>query len=219
LSASSTDVDVERTLTDDTDETTMDRLQKLILASGSPRRRQLLTEAGYQFDVVVPATDAECGICTETGPAWLVAEAAYRKAANVRPQVGEGTLVACDTVAECQGRILGKPVDREHAREMLTTLSGREHCVFSGLCVWPITARPGRATDVPAVRVATTVLRMDDLTAEQLEEYLESEAWEGKAGAFGYQDRLGWVRIVAGSPSNVVGLPLELLAEMLDSYC
>jgi septum formation protein len=189
--------------------------QKLILASRSPRRRQLLAEAGYLFDVVEPAADAECGVCTETGPAGLVAQLAYRKAASVRCHVTEGILIACDTVAECQGRILGKPVDREHAREMLTTLSGCEHRVFSGLCVWPITAAPGRPAEPLSVRVATTMLRMDCLTAEQLEEYLESESWEGKAGAFGYQDRLGWVHIVAGSPSNVVGLPMELLAEML----
>jgi septum formation protein len=189
--------------------------QKLILASCSPRRRQLLAEAGYLFDVVEPAADAECGVCTETGPAGLVAELAYRKAASVRRHIDTGILIACDTVAECQGRILGKPVDREHAREMLTRLSGREHRVFSGLCVWPITAAPGQPPEPPAVRVATTMLRMDRLTAAQLEEYLESESWEGKAGAFGYQDRLGWVHIIAGSPSNVVGLPMELLAEML----
>ena len=60
-----------------------------------------------------------------------------------------------------------------------------------------------------------TTLRMDRLAPEQLTEYIESRQWEGKAGGFGYQDRLGWVHFVAGSPSNVVGLPLELLAEML----
>ena len=67
----------------------------------------------------------------------------------------------------------------------------------------------------PLVRVAVTTLRMDPLTDAQLDEYLASGQWEGKAGAFGYQDRLGWVHIVEGSESNVVGLPMELLAEML----
>ena len=68
----------------------------------------------------------------------------------------------------------------------------------------------------PLIRVAVTKLRMDPLTDAQLDEYLASGQWEGKAGAFGYQDRLGWVHIVEGSESNVVGLPMELLAEMLN---
>ncbi len=67
----------------------------------------------------------------------------------------------------------------------------------------------------PLIRVAVTKLRMDKLTNAQLDEYLASGQWEGKAGSFGYQDRLGWVHIVEGSESNVVGLPMELLAEML----
>jgi septum formation protein len=67
----------------------------------------------------------------------------------------------------------------------------------------------------PLIRVAVTRLRMDNLTKSQLDGYLASGAWQGKAGAFGYQDRLGWVHIIEGSPSNVVGLPLELLADML----
>jgi septum formation protein len=92
---------------------------------------------------------------------------------------------------------------------MLTQLSGREHRVISGICLWPLTNSP------PLVRVAITRLRMDPLTDSQLDEYLHSGAWKGKAGAFGYQDRLGWVHIIEGSESNVVGLPMELLAEML----
>jgi septum formation protein len=92
---------------------------------------------------------------------------------------------------------------------MLEQLRGREHRVWSGLCVWP---RPGDVFDVEA---AQTVLRMISLTDREIDEYLATGLWQGKAGGFGLQDRLGWIEIVAGSPSNVVGLPLELLAEML----
>ena len=67
----------------------------------------------------------------------------------------------------------------------------------------------------PSVRVDRTILRMDELKERELAEYLASDAWKGKAGAFGYQDRLGWVRIEQGSETNVVGLPMELFAEML----
>ena len=118
-------------------------------------------------------------------------------------------VLGCDTVAECDGQILGKPEDAAHARRMLQSLSGREHRVFSGLCLWP--APDGE----PRVRVAITILRMDPLSDRQLDDYLAGNQWEGKAGAFGYQDRLGWVHIVDGSATNVVGLPMELLAEML----
>lgn len=203
----------------------------IILASGSPRRRELLEEAGYDFTVLPPAEDVECGVCSESGPAGLVAELAYRKAAAVveqlaaKPQAARGgskaaVIVAADTVAECDGFILGKPRDEADARAMLTKLSSREHRVLTGVCIWPLRltgSSPERrgGKSFPRIEVSVTKLRMDDLTSAQLDEYIASGQWEGKAGAFGYQDRLGWVHVVEGSESNVVGLPLELLAEML----
>ena len=182
---------------------------KLILASRSPRRRQLLTEAGYEFEVVPASEGAECGTCSRESPARLVARLAMQKATDVAGRMGEGLILACDTVAECDGQILGKPPNVELAERMLRMLSGREHRVLSGLCLWQL---PQRAPDV---RVAVTRLRMDELSEQQLAEYLESCRWEGKAGAFGYQDGNDWLHIIHGSPSNVVGLPMELLDEML----
>lgn len=182
---------------------------KLILASRSPRRRELLEEAGYRFEVCPPSEEAECGLCSNESPAQLVVRLACQKAADVARGIGEGIVISCDTVVECNGQILGKPLDELHARQMLQTLCGREHRVFSGLCLWKI------PNGQPQIRVAMTTLRMDTLSHTQLDEYLVSGQWEGKAGAFGYQDRLGWVHIVEGSESNVVGLPLELLEEML----
>jgi septum formation protein len=203
----------------------------LILASGSPRRRELLRDAGYQFVVVPPDHDVECGVCSEFGPAGLVTDLAYRKAAAVRKKLEAESpptavsdsphlILAADTIAECDGSILGKPRDEGDARAMLTQLSGREHRVLTGVCLWspvlPFPSRKKRKGEVaPLLRVAVTKLRMDSLTGEQLDDYLAGGQWEGKAGAFGYQDRLGWVHIVEGSASNVVGLPMELLAEML----
>src|SRR5215212_5785330 len=103
---------------------------QIILASGSPRRRELLKEAGYNFTVIPPAEDVECGVCSEFGPAGLVADLAYRKAAAVRESLRSesSTLVlAADTVAEYDGFVLGKPRDEHDARTMLSQLSGREH--------------------------------------------------------------------------------------------
>jgi septum formation protein len=197
---------------------------ELILASSSPQRQNLLREAGYPFVVVPPRPAAECGICSRETPPEYVARLAWQKAADVglrlahkqeaRSKPGQPVdaipplIVACDTVAECAGRILGKPVNRAHAETMLRLLSGREHHVYSGLCLWP-------AEGEPLVRVACTTLRMDSLADGQIQEYLESGLWEGKSGAFGYQDRIDWLHIVSGSESNVIGLPMELLAEML----
>jgi septum formation protein len=182
---------------------------RLILASASPRRRELLAEAGYSFEVVVPSEEAECGVCSGESPPELVARLAYQKAADVGARIGQGLILACDTVAECQGQILGKPADETHAASMLRLLSGREHRVYSGLCLWSY------PQGQPDVRIAETHLRMDSLSDAQIAEYLASDQWVGKAGAFGYQDRLGWVHIVQGSESNVVGLPMELLEQML----
>ncbi|MGD9636669.1 MAG: nucleoside triphosphate pyrophosphatase [Pirellulales bacterium] len=184
----------------------------LILASGSPRRRQLLEEAGYQFEVLAPHEDVECGVCSQNGPAGLVTDLAFRKASAVRDQLSlpqPVILVAADTVAECDGFVLGKPRDEAHARAMLQQLRGRAHRVLTGICVWPL----DRAE--PLVRVAVTQLVMDALSDEAIDDYLATGEWRGKAGAFGYQDRLGWVHVEEGSESNVVGLPLELLEEML----
>jgi septum formation protein len=187
----------------------------LILASGSPQRRALLDEAGYRIQVIAPRPHAECGVCSRETPPELVARLARQKAADVADQLsGDSTsalgIIACDTVASCAGQILGKPTGQDHARWMLELLSGQEHHVYSGLCLWPL---PGGS---PRVEVARTVLRMDPLTPNQIDEYLASGLWEGKAGAFGYQDRVGWLHVIEGSESNVIGLPLELLAEMVE---
>ena len=182
---------------------------RLILASGSPRRRELLTEAGYRFEVVVPHAAAESGVCRGELPAELVARLAYQKAADVAARCPDALVIACDTVVECRGRILGKPRDCDDARDMLRQLRGSVHHVYSGLCLWQ--SPEHRAT----TRVAVTQLRMRSISDELLEQYLGTGDWEGKAGAFGYQDRHDWLWIEAGSESNVVGLPLELLAEML----
>lgn len=170
----------------------------------------LLEQAGYSFEIVPPSDGAECGVCTGESPAELVVRLARQKAADVASRVDDGIVLGCDTVAECQGRILGKPRDAEHAREMLQLLRGQVHHVYSGVCLW---CRP---SDDLLVDVATTKLRMADISDEQLEAYIDSDAWIGKAGAFGYQDRTGWLEILSGSDSNVIGLPLELLAILLE---
>ncbi len=108
------------------------------------------------------------------------------------------------------GRVLGKPEDRRHAEEMLRLLSGREHAVYSGLCVWRL------PDGEPQVEVEKSLLFMQPLSDQQIEEYLDSEDWMGKAGAFGYQDGHPWLQLIAGNADNVVGLPLTTLHRLLN---
>ncbi len=185
---------------------------QVILASASPRRRELLAEAGYDFVVRPPHENAECGRRDGESPAELVARLARQKAADVAGRCDAGLVLGCDTVVECCGQVLGKPQDRAHARQMLELLRGHEHHVFSGLCLWAVPGNRHR------VRVAMTRLVMTSISDQQLQGYLDTGGWQGKAGAFGYQDGHDWLLILEGSESNVVGLPLELLDEMMRDW-
>lgn len=183
---------------------------KLILASQSPRRRELLDQVGYQYEIIVPSESAECGMCSGESTPEMVARFAYQKAVDILPRIqGTAIVIACDTVADIQGQMLGKPSDRAHAEQMLRLLSGRMHRVFSGLCVWRV------PDGEPDVRVSKSELIMDQLSETQIQTYLDSDDWIGKSGAFGYQDGHPWLKLVSGTASNVVGLPLDLLREML----
>ncbi|MEE3371843.1 MAG: nucleoside triphosphate pyrophosphatase [Planctomycetota bacterium] len=182
---------------------------RLVLASRSPRRKDLLADAGYDFLVLPPESDQEEGPCDGESAAELVERLAEQKALAVAAHLQTAVVVGCDTVVECEGAIMGKPPNVTAAKRMLLQLRGREHRVYSGLCL----------VEMPGVRkwrgVSVTTLVMDSISDEQLARYLQSGGWAGKAGAFGYQDGLEWLRIVKGSPSNVVGLPLELFSSLL----
>jgi septum formation protein len=159
--------------------------------------------------VSVPDESAESLPDNQLAPRDLVEFLARQKAADVARRHREGVILAADTVAVCDGEILGKPRDRDHARQMLLGLSGRRHQVLTGVCVW---SRPDNQV---RVRSAVSELEMEPLDAGEIEAYLDSGEWVGKAGAFGYQDGLDWLHLIHGSASNVVGLPMELVAEML----
>lgn len=167
---------------------------------------------------MAPSDGAEPETIDGIGPAALVVELACRKAADVAPRVlaeDAGALVlAADTVAECGGVVLGKPRDAEHAREMLTTMSGRRHRVLTAVC---LASEAGEGTEYQA-ELVTTHLQMAPLESGWMAPYVKSGGWRGKAGAFGYQDGLEFVRVVNGSESNVVGLPMERVAELLSKH-
>lgn len=185
----------------------------LVLASGSPRRAQLLRAAGYDFSIDPASDGAECGICSRETAPELVARYAFRKAQSVVGRHERAIVLAADTVASCSGQILGKPHDEVHAEAMLRTLSGRRHDVYTGICLW------SSSESRLIVKVVRTELQMATLSETMIRDYLETLLWEGKAGAFGYQDGNEWIEIVGdGSESNVVGLPMERLKELLENF-
>ena len=188
---------------------------KIILASQSPRRRELLTKAGYELEVKPPHESiekeaAERGLCSRCSPEELVIEFAFVKARAIAKEIESGLVLAADTVANCKSEILGKPNDREHAEKMLRMMSGTTHRVLTGVCLWH------RPSDVFKCFIEQTVLEMDELSESQLDEILDSDAWVGKAGTFGYQDGLDWLHIKSGLESTVVGLPIERLEQWID---
>ena len=183
---------------------------RLILASQSPRRCQLLEQAGFEFSVIVPDEDVERQVSSDLAPNEFVIEASFQKAKFVAQQVAAGIILAADTIAHCDKQILGKPTSREDAKRMLLWMSGKRHEVMTGVCLWH------RPSDAFRKYLEITVLRMDTLDPVQLEAYLDTDGWQGKAGAFGYQDGLDWVHIESGLASNVVGLPVERLNDWID---
>ena len=183
---------------------------ELILASQSPRRKQLLIDGGYTFIVDAPDDSVERGICSNCSPEELVIESAFLKAAAIAGRHSSGLVLAADTVAVCGSETLGKPTNREHAEKMLRMMAGKEHRVLTGVCL--------RLAGTERIKtwLEQTTLVMSVFEEEKLQKYLDSEGWVGKAGAFGYQDGLDWVRIVNGLESTVVGLPIEKLPAWID---
>jgi len=182
----------------------------LILASASPRRKQLLTESGFVFETLPPDESAEDARLPDELPVDYVKRLALQKAENVAEKVERGIIIGCDTIVLCEETLLEKPTDRNDAQRMLRHLRGRIHHVLSGLCLLTKTHEAMTARQ----ESATTRLMMQPITDEELETYLDTGQWQGKAGAFGYQDGNDWITILEGSESNVVGLPMELFRAM-----
>jgi len=180
----------------------------IVLASASPRRKALLKQLGRSFRVVAPDVNEEASPGKDA--AGIALELATRKAEKVAEQYRDGLVLGADTVVEVQGRILGKPRDKAHAATILRELSGTRHAVITGLCL--IDAGSGRRLTA----AETTWVTMRTLSPKDIADYVASGESDGKAGAYAIQesgDR--YIEKVEGSFTNVVGLPMERVAEML----
>jgi septum formation protein len=182
---------------------------RLILASASAGRRYLLSKASWPFDVQ-PSGVEEPPFVGFPDPRSFVAHVAWLKAAAVAPQVGGGLVLAADSIAWQKGDVIGKPADREDARRILERLGGTTHELWTGVCLWR------RPDDWQICFQEASVVEMRPWTKPELDAYLESGVWEGKSGAYGIQEQNDpYVRLRRGSQSNVIGLPMETLAEVL----
>lgn len=184
--------------------------ERLVLASASPRRKALMEEAGLAFEIVIPHADETIPPCAP--PEEAAVEIARRKVLCVADDFPDAVIIGADTiVVTAEGRVLGKPFDSDDAREMLAGLSETTHRVITGVYIMATAAR------VSLGRAVTTEIVFDKMCAEAIDRYVRSGEAMGKAGAYAIQETGdAFVREVSGSFTNVVGLPMEALAEMLD---
>jgi septum formation protein len=179
-----------------------------VLASASPRRRELLAQIGLEPDAVDPAGIDETPHALET-PGNLALRLASAKARAVSMRHPAAFVLACDTVVACGRRILPQPLSEQEARECLELLSGRRHRVHGGVAV------VSPESKLVSRKVETAVL-FKRLSPEEISSYLESGEWRGKAGGYAIQGLAGrFVKGVIGSYANVVGLPLYETAALL----
>lgn len=183
---------------------------RLVLASASPRRAQLLREYGYAFEVVQPPLEEPARLADGLSPVQLAEALSFFKARSVAETLGEGWVLGADTIATRHGEVFGKPRDRDDARRILRDISGTSHQVVTGVSLVEA------GGDRRLIRHDVTTVVMRALSHRELDDYLDTNEWVGKAGAYGIQDRGdAFVERIEGSFTNVVGLPMELLAVML----
>ena len=182
---------------------------KLILASASPRRSEILRNAGMSFQVLSSAVD-ETPFPGET-PTDLVKRLAESKAELVAARaVGPAMVIAADTIVALDGRLLGKPRSSDDARAMLRQISGRTHAVHTGLALVRLPDAERRSA------VETTLVTFAPLSDEDISQYLASGEPFDKAGAYAIQGRAGrFIPRIEGCYFNVMGLPLARLSQML----
>jgi len=184
---------------------------KLILASASPRRLDLLRQAGIEPDCVVPADIDETPLKAET-PDKHALRLAIEKAKAVAPAHADGFVLAADTVVGCGRRILPKAEDEATARRCLGLISGRRHRVLGGIA---LIAPDGRM----ATRLVESAVVFKRLSKAEIDAYLASGEWHGKAGGYAVQGRAAaHIRFLSGSYSNVVGLSLYDVHQMLTGF-
>lgn len=181
---------------------------RVILASASPARRELLGRLGRPFEVRPADIDEPTGF---TDPRREVQTVSWLKAAAVAPAVEQGIILAADTIGWVDGEAILKPRDEADARRILRQLGGREHELWTGVTLWR------RPDDVQLMWQERSLVHFTALSDEEMDRYLATREWKHHSGAYAIrEDGDPYVRVAAGSITNVIGLPLETLAPRLE---
>lgn len=186
-------------------------MNQLILASGSPRRREIMEQVGLEFQVMVSKKEE---VITKETPQEAVQELATQKAQDIANDLnGDGYIIGADTVVVQNGSILGKPKDKEDGIQMLSRLSGQNHSVYTGVCI--LYKKADCIVDKICFYEETKVT-MVSMSEEEIKEYVETGEPMDKAGAYGIQGKAAaFIKKIDGDYYNVVGLPISRLVREL----
>jgi septum formation protein len=189
----------------------MHKSPRIILASASPRRKELLTNAGYKFDVIVSDINESDFPAENTEPAEYAKQLALAKANDVAADYPDALVIGADTIADLDGKIIGKPKDPKHAERITRLLFSKPHKVITGLAIVRL------KDNLQLIDIDTTVVYPRKMTEQQIARHIKSGIWRDKAGAYAIQETDDeFVERIEGSLTNVMGLPVELLTEMLE---
>ena len=185
---------------------------KIILASGSPRRKELLLQIGIVPEIIVSHVEEKI---TSDVPAEVVMSIAEQKAVDVAKEMPEGTVIlGSDTVVAADGKILGKPKSHEEAYEMIRRLAGRSHQVYTGVCL--VKKGPEGEADTVVSFYDETDVNVSPMTEKEIREYADSEEPMDKAGSYAVQGFFArYIDGLKGSYANVMGLPVHLVYQEL----
>jgi len=184
----------------------------IILASASPRRKQLLAEAGYKFTSVSPDIDESAFADERMSPRECAERLALAKAKSVAERFPNCLVIGADTVADYKGRIIGKPADAKEAEEITRKLFSGPHKVITAVAI----VRISDGTEI--VESDTTTVYPKKLTESQIAEHIKGGSWRDKAGAYAIQENDEFIERIEGSLTNVMGLPMELLHRLLKRF-
>lgn len=186
-------------------------MKKIILASTSPRRKELLRLIGLDFEIV--PSDYKEDLSLSKNPVKVVKTFSLEKAKDVAGKIKKGIVIGSDTVVVLQGKILGKPNSKDRAKEMLNRISGKKVKVYSGIAL--IDAESEKCL----VKHVVSIAKIKKLSGQEIKNYIATGEPLDKAGAFGIQGRGALiVESVKGDYFNIVGLPLFKLSEMLKEF-
>ncbi|MDO8301717.1 MAG: Maf family protein, partial [Sedimentisphaerales bacterium] len=185
----------------------------LILASASPRRKLLLEQAGYSFDIAVPDIDEAAHLSDSISAIAYTKLLAFEKAQAVAHKHPAALVIGADTIVYADGKIIGKADDHDHAREIIELLFSRPHEVITGVALIKLDEH------IRIVESVTTIVYPKKLTPAQIDQHIQKGDWQGKAGAYGIQETGDeFVERIDGSLTNVMGFPMELVNDLLKQF-